>query len=136
MCKYCFSLKLKFYRKLANYSNSRDRGFPNDVSRFMYIQILQMFSLLFLFLNYSVLFTHLYIFDTVCVMALWLFVKSDWLNILIYRIKHVWLVSCQSWVRTPPKALVVSLSKKLYPPCLVLVGSRNGCERDFTTELK
>jgi len=39
-------------------------------------------------------------------------------------------------VRTPSKAPVVSLSKKLYPYCLVLVGSRNGFEREFTTELK
>jgi len=30
---------------------------------------------------------------------------------------------------------VVYLSKKLYPNCLVLVGSRNGFERDFTIEL-
>ena len=30
----------------------------------------------------------------------------------------------------------VSLSKKLCPYCLVLVGSRNGFERDFTIELK
>ena len=30
----------------------------------------------------------------------------------------------------------VSLSKKLYPYCLVLVGSGNGFERDFTIELK
>jgi len=28
------------------------------------------------------------------------------------------------------------LSKKLYPYCLVLFGSRNGFERDFTIELK
>ena len=35
-----------------------------------------------------------------------------------------------------PKATVVSLSKKLYPYCLVLVGSRNGLARDFTIELK
>ena len=42
------------------------------------------------------------------------------------------------------KAPVVSLSKKLYSNCLVLVGSRNGFERDlhkqknacFTIELK
>ena len=34
------------------------------------------------------------------------------------------------------KAPVVSLSKKLYPCCFVLVGSRNGFERDFTIELK
>ena len=30
----------------------------------------------------------------------------------------------------------VSLSKKLHPYCLVLVGSRNGFERDITIELK
>jgi len=34
------------------------------------------------------------------------------------------------------KAPVVSLSKKLYSCCLVLVGSRNGFERDFTIKLK
>ena len=50
----------------------------------------------------------------------------------------------QSWVRAPSKAPVVSLSKKLYSNCLVLVGSRNGFQRDlqkqknacFTIELK
>ena len=41
-----------------------------------------------------------------------------------------------SWVRAPSKARVVFLSKKLYTNCLVLVGSRNGFERDFTIELK
>jgi len=30
----------------------------------------------------------------------------------------------------------VSLSKKLYPYCLVLVGSRNRFKHDFTIELK
>ena len=34
------------------------------------------------------------------------------------------------------KAIVVSLSMKLYHHCLALVGSRNGFERDFTIELK
>jgi len=33
------------------------------------------------------------------------------------------------------KVQVVSMSKKLYPYCLGLVGSRNGFERDFTVEL-
>ena len=37
---------------------------------------------------------------------------------------------------SPIKATVVSLSKKRYPYCLVLVGFRNGFERNFTTELK
>ena len=36
----------------------------------------------------------------------------------------------------PSKALVVSLSKKSYPYCLVLADSRNGVERDFTIELR
>ena len=38
---------------------------------------------------------------------------------------------CQVWGRTPAKSLIVSLSKKQYPYCLVLVGSRNGFERDL-----
>jgi len=42
----------------------------------------------------------------------------------------------RSWVHAPSKAPVVSLSKKIYPYCLVLVGSRNGFERDITIELK
>ena len=37
---------------------------------------------------------------------------------------------------SPLKAHVVSLSKKLYQCCLVLVGSINGFERDFSFELK
>jgi len=36
----------------------------------------------------------------------------------------------------PIKDPVVSLSKKYYTHCLVLVGSRNGFERDFTITLK
>ena len=31
--------------------------------------------------------------------------------------------------------IVVSLSKTLYPYCLVMVGARNRFERDFTIEL-
>jgi len=46
-----------------------------------------------------------------------------------------WLVMWRSWVRALSNAPVVSLSKILYPNCLVLVGSRNGVERDFTIEL-
>jgi len=42
---------------------------------------------------------------------------------------HVWLVMWRSWVRDPSKVPVVSLSKRLYPYCLVLVGSGNGFER-------
>jgi len=38
--------------------------------------------------------------------------------------------------QTLSKAPVVSLSKKHYPPCLVLVGSRNGFDRYFTIKLK
>ena len=37
---------------------------------------------------------------------------------------------------SPIKGTVVYLSKKLYPCCLVLVGSRNVFERNFTIDLK
>jgi len=40
----------------------------------------------------------------------------------------------RSWILARSKAPVVSSSKKLYPYCLVLVGSRNGLERAFTIE--
>ena len=40
------------------------------------------------------------------------------------------------WDRTPSKAPVFPLGKKLYPHCLVLVGSRNGFEHEFTIKLK
>jgi len=44
----------------------------------------------------------------------------------------LWSVdTCQSWVRAPSRSPVVSLSKKLYSHCLVLVGSRNGLKRDL-----
>ena len=61
------------------------------------------------------------------------------------RASDSWSVdTCQSWVRAPWKAPVVSLSKKLYSHCLVLVGYSNGFEGDlhkqiiacFTLELK
>ena len=38
----------------------------------------------------------------------------------------------QSRVRAPSKITAVSLRKKPYSYCLVLVGPRNGFERDFT----
>jgi len=37
---------------------------------------------------------------------------------------HVWLVMWRWLVRAPSNAPVVSLSKKFYPCCLVMVGSR------------
>ena len=43
-----------------------------------------------------------------------------------------WLVMWRYSVRAPSKAPVVSLSKKHYSYCLVLVGTRNGFERDIT----
>ena len=43
--------------------------------------------------------------------------------------------SWRSLVRAPSKAPVVSLSKKCFHYCLVLVGSRNGFGCDFTIEL-
>jgi len=53
------------------------------------------------------------------------------LDVTSTKVNQVW----RSWVRAPSKAPVVSLSKKLYPYCLVLVGYRNGFERDITIEL-
>jgi len=44
--------------------------------------------------------------------------------------------TCHSWVWAPSKVLVVSLSKKLYPNCLVLVSSRNGFKRDIHIKAK
>ena len=49
-------------------------------------------------------------------MIIWTY--KSWLNLIIG----------QSLIQTPPKAPVVSLSKKLYLHCLVLVDSRNGFE--------
>ena len=37
-------------------------------------------------------------------------------------------------LKPPSKAPVVSLSKKLYPHCLVLVGSRNGFKREWSSK--
>ena len=45
-------------------------------------------------------------------------------------------VMWRSWVRAPSKAPLFIWGNTLYPYCLVLVGSRNGFERDFTIELK
>ena len=43
--------------------------------------------------------------------------------------------TCQSWREFEPhqRPPVVSLSKKMYPHCLLLVGSRNGFQRDLHT---
>ena len=45
------------------------------------------------------------------------------------------LDTCQSWVQAPSNAPVVSLSKKLFSNCLVLVGSRNGFECDLHKQI-
>ena len=44
-------------------------------------------------------------------------------------------VGLHNYIDTPTYP-VVSLSKKLYPYCLVLVGSRNGFKHDFRIKLK
>ena len=43
--------------------------------------------------------------------------------------------ACQVGVRIPPNAHVVSLNKKRYPHCSVLVGSVNGFEHDLQDSL-
>ena len=64
--------------------------------------------------------------------AYWMFtIGTAWRSGL-----HIWLVMWRSWVWSPSRVPVVSSSKKLYPYCSVLVGSRNGFERAFTIKLK
>jgi len=45
--------------------------------------------------------------------------------------QHVWLLICQSWIHTLLKSPSVSLSKILYPYCLVMVDCRNEFKHDF-----
>ena len=89
--------------------------------------------------------------------TIWLFVLCSFfnfiINVLIYMpVCHnalTWFKSggVEQWVArltrnvefegsSPIKATVVSLSKKFYHCCLLLVGSRNGFKRDITIELK
>jgi len=53
------------------------------------------------------------------------------ISVSLQHVHHKYNISL-----TPSKAPVVSLSKKLYHHCLVLVGFRNGFQRYFTMELK
>ena len=69
--------------------------------------------------------------SAVCTVTLYNYIGAAWRSGL-----HVWLVTWRSWVWAPTKAPVVFLSKKLSPYCLVLVGSRNRFEREFTIKLK
>jgi len=59
-------------------------------------------------------------------------IDENEINTVVAKCMSVWRL----WVRVPSKDPVVYLNKKLYLCCLVLVGSRNGFERDFTIELK
>jgi len=52
-------------------------------------------------------------------------------DMLLTLNKGLKLEHLQAWVWIPLKALDFSLSKKLYPHCLVLVGSRNGYKLDL-----
>jgi len=61
------------------------------------------------------------------------FVIKPYHIITIFKRRHG---TVGSWVRAPSKAPIVSLTKKFYPYSLVLAGSRNGFERDFTIKLK
>jgi len=66
------------------------------------------------------------------------YLQNDILHREVERIvKHLKYVDSQLIiVCLQLKALIASLVKKLYPHCFVLVGSRNGFERDFTIKLK
>ena len=55
------------------------------------------------------------------------------------QIKHilsVFLAMTSIYLQPYQRPLIVSLSKKLYPYCLVLVGSRSELKQDFTIKLK
>ena len=62
--------------------------------------------------------------------------EYKWCHILQWVARLTQNLSVAGYKQTPPKAHIVSLSKKLYPHCLALVGSRNGFELDFTVKLK
>ena len=51
-------------------------------------------------------------------------------------LKMATIKAYKKWFEPHQRPPVVSLSKKLYLYCLVLVGSRNGFEHDITIELK
>ena len=55
--------------------------------------------------------------------------KGNWLSTL-----KVWFFARNN--DTPSKAPIVTLSKKLHDHCVVLVGSRNGFERDLSAQPK
>ena len=63
---------------------------------------------------------------------------SPFLKEIKTMIKSYPSIYCNWWVVswTPSKAPIVSLSKKRYPHCSVLVGSKNGFQHDFTIKLK
>ena len=77
---------------------------------------------------------HFWIYDSLS--TTWMYFAHILLGAACAVGLHVWLVMWRLWVRAPSKAPVVSLSKKLYPYCLLLVCSRNGFEREFTIEIK
>ena len=58
-----------------------------------------------------------------------------WFNVVLFAKNELFRVK-NSLCGLRSKAPVVSLSKKLYTHCLVLVASRNGFERDSTIELE
>ena len=81
--------------------------------------------------------------------------RLTWVDFVSHNIQrgdYDWAIFClllytlfrggmAQWVASLTNVLVVnssriSKSQKLYPYCLVLVGSRNRFERDFTIELK
>ena len=66
-----------------------------------------------------------------------LIVKNTQFSRLLHKLKQYQLPCVEVVGSSPIKGPcpVVSLSKKLYPCCLVRVGSRNGFERDFTIKL-
>ena len=64
-----------------------------------------------------------------------LFIYGGTLNKGLHVVVPASQVTAKGW-RLTRNVEVVGSSEKHYPYCLVLVGSRNGFEREFTIELK
>ena len=70
--------------------------------------------------------------------------KQFWFNAISFysvaqwvaHLTHTWWMPVSCAFEHHQRPPVVSLRKKLYPCCIVLVGSRNGFERDFTIKLR
>ena len=97
----------------------------NNVFFYLCLQALTPFYIFQVF-SVTVWYFDEYYYYATCI----IFMSLVSLTMSIYQTRQVTHIIAQS------KAPIVFLSKKLYPYCSVLVGSRNEFERDFTIKLK